>query len=96
MKRLWCIALAVLAFKLCLFWGLLNVTGNLFLAACGMLAMKVLVIPGLVVLYMFFKGVFRQDGVGQTGSKSKPLSGKRARKGSSPDKALVSSGKSAN
>lgn len=86
MRRLWYIALAVLAFKLCMFWGLLNVTGNLFLAGCGMLAIKLLVIPGLVVIYMFFKGVFKQD-------KDKPLSGKRHQKKRSPDKALVSSSK---
>lgn len=79
MKPLWCIALAVLAFKFCLFWGMLNVTGNFFIAACGMLAIKVLVIPGLVVLYMFFKGVFRQDNISPAESISKPLSGKRAR-----------------
>lgn len=99
MKRLWYIALAVLAFKLCLFWGLLKFTGDFLVTAGAMLAIKFLVIPGLVVVYMWFKGVFRDIGSNsyqpdqKFRSKNKSLSGKRAGKGGSPDKTLVSSSK---
>lgn len=84
MKPLWYIALAVLAFKICVFWGLLKFTGNFLMAAGTMLAIKLLVIPGVVLLFMWFKGVFKQGGAraikaqSKSEFKSKSLSGKRA------------------